>query len=277
MDAYQTLGVNRDASPEDIKRAYRKLAAQHHPDKGGDTAKFQEVQRAYETLSDPVKRQQHDNPFQSGPQGSHFEFHFGGGGPEDIFQRFFQQGFGGNPFGQRQHTRKNKDLRVTLNVDLASTLEDQQKTINVQTTKGDRFNVDISVPRGISSGTTIKYSQLGDNFFETLPRGDLYVVVNVLEHSNFQVQGYNLIAYMEIDALEAIIGVEKPVNGLDDKQFLVKIPKGCQYGTRLSISGQGLFKMNTNFRGDLIINVLVRIPNLTDEQIDVIKNIVHQN
>ena len=272
MDAYQTLGVSRDASPEDIKRAYRKLAAQHHPDKGGDTAKFQEIQSAYETLTDPQKRQQHDNPFQGGPHGTHFEFHFGGGGPEDIFQRFFQQGFGNSPFGQRQ-PRRNKDLRVTISVTLASTLQDQQKTINVQTTKGDRFNVDINIPRGVGNGTTIKYSQLGDNFFETLPRGDLYIVVEVLYNDKFEVQGHHLVSYVEIDAIDAMIGVERTVVGLDDKQFLVKIPKGCQYGTRLSIAGQGLYRMNTNQRGDLIVNVMISIPQLTDDQVAVLKNL----
>ena len=93
-DLYETLGVDRDASFDEIKKAYRKLASQHHPDKGGDTAKFQEIQNAYETLTDPNKRAQHDNPFQhhQGPNGSHFEFHFGGAGPEDIFQQFFSQG-----------------------------------------------------------------------------------------------------------------------------------------------------------------------------------------
>jgi DnaJ-class molecular chaperone len=134
-NAYETLGVPKGASDEEIKRAYRKLATQHHPDKqGGNTAKFQEIQSAYETLSDPVKRQQHDNPnpFQhfggGGPHGSHFEFHFGGG-PEDLFQQFFSQGFpGGHPFQQRQ-PRRNKDLRVQLQVTLASTLETQRKTI----------------------------------------------------------------------------------------------------------------------------------------------------
>jgi DnaJ-class molecular chaperone len=113
-NAYETLGVPKGASDEEIKRAYRKLATKHHPDKaGGDTSKFQEIQSAYETLSDPQKRQQHDNPnpfqhHQAGPNGSHFEFHFGGAGPEDIFAQFFNQGFGGHPFQQRQQQPTQK-------------------------------------------------------------------------------------------------------------------------------------------------------------------------
>jgi molecular chaperone DnaJ len=182
QDLYQILGVNKNATEEEIKQAYRKLAMKHHPDRGGDEKQFQEIKNAYEVLSDPVRRQQHDNP---GPfhhhhgnhEHSHFEFHFGGGGPQDIFSQFFNQGFGAHPF-QRQ-PRKNKDLRVRLGVDLASTLQSQEKTISVQTTKGDRFTVDVSIPRGIDDGTTIKFSQLGDNFFDTLTRGDLYVIISV--------------------------------------------------------------------------------------------------
>lgn len=273
MDAYQTLGVSRDASPEDIKRAYRKLAAQHHPDKGGDTAKFQEIQSAYETLTDPQKRQQHDNPFQGGPNGSHFEFHFGGGGPEDIFQRFFQQGFANNPFGQRQQQRRNKDLRISINVTLASTLEDQNKTVSVQTTKGERFNVDVHIPRGIDSGATIKYTQMGDNFFDTLPRGDLYIVINVIKHENYEVYGVNLVTRLEIDAIDAMLGVDKELTTIDNKTFSIKIPAGCQYGTRLSLSGQGLYKMNTNYRGDLIIELIVVVPQLSEQQLSLLKNL----
>ena len=184
-NAYETLGVPKGASEDEIKKAYRKLASQHHPDKGGDTAKFQEIQTAYETLSDPQKRAQHDNPnpfssFDNG-NGTHFEFHFGNGG-NDIFEHIFRQGpFGGpNPFNQRHHQpRRNKDLRVLLTVNLSDTLSDQKKTISVQTTKGDRYNVDVQIPRGVSNGTTITYSGMGDNMFETLTRGDLYVIINV--------------------------------------------------------------------------------------------------
>lgn len=275
-NAYEILGVPRGASDDEIKRAYRKLAAKHHPDKGGDTAKFQEIQQAYETLSDPAKRQQHDNPspFRSFDNGdTHFEFHFGGGGPEDIFQQFFRHGFGHSPFGQPHQQRRNKDLRITINVTLVSTLKDQQKTISVQTTKGERFNVDVNIPRGIQSGTTIKYGQLGDNFFDSLPRGDLYVVVEIIPQSGFQVHGTNLVVPIELDAIDAMIGIEKNITGLDGKEFMVKIPQGCQHGTRFSLQGQGLYHLNSQHRGDLIVNISITIPTLNEQQLTVLKNI----
>lgn len=279
-NAYETLGVPKGASDEEIKRAYRKLAAQHHPDKqGGNTAKFQEIQSAYETLSDPVKRQQHDNPnpFQhfghQGPNGSHFEFHFGGAGPEDIFAQFFQGFPGGHPFQRQQQPRRNKDLRVQLGVSLASTLEEQKKTISVQTTKGDRYNVDVNIPRGVSNGTTIKYSQMGDNMFDTLTRGDLYVIINVENDNRFELHGINLVTNLDIDSIDAMTGSEKIVRGIDGREYSIKIPQGCQYGTKFGLQGQGLYQMNSNIRGDLIVNVVVKTPMLNEQQLNMLRNI----
>jgi len=278
-NAYETLGVNRNASESDIKKAYKKLASKHHPDRGGDTAKFQEIQAAYDTLSDPMKRQQHDNPnpfggFHRGdPNGSHFEFHFGGGGPEDIFEQFFRGGR--NPFQQQRQVRRNKDLRVSILVSLASTLDDQIKKISVQTTKHDRFTIDVSIPKGVTNGTTIKFSGKGDNMFDTLPKGDLYVIVNVEEDPNFFVQGTTLIHQINIDCFEAIAGCEKEVTGIDGKVFKVKIPKGCQFGQKFGLAGQGLYFMNSSRRGDLVVDVNIQIPILNEDEITAIKNIRH--
>ena len=277
-DAYEILGVPRGASDADIKKAYRRLAGQHHPDKGGDTARFQEIQSAYETLSDPNKRAQHDNPNPFGPgfhghPGGGFEFHFGGGGPEDIFQQFFSQGFGGNPFQRHQQPRRNKDLRVQLTISLADTLNQQKKTISVQTTKGDRYNVDVDIPRGINNGTTIKYTQMGDNMFDTLTRGDLYVIINVEVDNRFELHGINVITNLEINSIEAMTGVDKIVKGIDGREYSVKIPQGCQYGTKFGLQGQGLFQMNTMHRGDLIVNVVVKTPMLSDIQLNMLRNI----
>jgi DnaJ-class molecular chaperone len=277
-NAYETLGVPKGASEEEIKRAYRKLASAHHPDKGGDTGKFQEIQSAYEILSDPVKRQQHDNPnpfqhHQTGPNGSHFEFHFGGGNPEDLFAQFFNQGFpGGHPFQQRQ-PRRNKDLRVQLQITLASTLEQQRKTISVQTTKGDRYNVDVDIPRGVGNGTTIKYSQMGDNMFDTLTRGDLYVIINLQPDNRFELHGINVVVNIEIDSIDAMLGCDKIIAGIDNKEYNIKIPQGCQQNTKFGLQGQGLYQMNTNHRGDLIAVINIKTPNLTEQQLNILRNI----
>jgi curved DNA-binding protein len=275
-NAYDTLGVPKGASNEDIKTAYRKLAAKHHPDRGGDTAKFQEIQSAYETLTDPQKRQQHDNPspFNGGPNGSHFEFHFGGNAPEDIFAHFFNQEFGHSPFGQpHRQARRNKDLRISISVPLASTLDTQLKTVSVQTTKGDRFNIDVNIPRGVSNGTTIKYGQMGDNFFDTLTRGDLYVIINVEHDGRLQINGMDLLLNLEIDSVDAMIGCEKIVQGIDGREFNVKIPAGCQFGQKFALQGQGLYQMNSPVRGDLVVSLIIHTAQLTDAQLTILRNI----
>ena len=270
-DAYSTLGVQRGATDEEIKRAYRKLAAKHHPDKeGGNTAKFQEIQGAYETLSDPQKRQEHDNPNPFGGN-SGFEFHFGGGGPQDIFSQFFSQR-AGHPF-QQQQPRRNKDLRINITVTLASTLNEQQKTVSVQTTKNEKFNIDVKIPRGVSNGTTIKYTQMGDNFFESLTRGDLYVIINVINDPRFELHGINLVSNLEISSIEAMTGTEKEIEGIDGSTFLIKIPQGCQFGTKFGLQGKGLYQMNTDYRGDLIVNTIIKTPTLTAAQIEILKTI----
>ena len=279
-NAYETLGVPKGASDAEIKKAYRRLAGQHHPDKGGDTAKFQEIQSAYETLSDPQKRAQHDNPspfgpgFQGHPGGSHFEFNFGGGGPDDLFQQIFSQQFGGfNPFHRQHQPRKNKDLRVQLTIQLVDTLQTQKKTISVQTTKGDRYNVDVEIPRGVNSGTTIKYANLGDNMFDTLTRGDLYVIINVENDNRFELHGINVLTNLEINSIDAILGCDKRVQGIDGTEFNVKIPQGCQYGAKFGLQSQGLYQMNSNHRGDLIVNVTIKTPILSETQLNQLRNI----
>lgn len=273
-NAYETLGVPKGASDEEIKRAYRKLAAKHHPDRGGNTAKFQEIQSAYETLTDPQRRAQHDNPFQHQQgNGSHFEFHFGGGNPNDIFAQFFSQGFGSNPFQRQAQPRRNKDLRINLQITLAETLNDQLRSVSVQTTKGERFTVDVNIPRGVNNSTTIKYSQMGDNFFDTLTRGDLYVIINIINDQRFSQHGINLVSDLEINSIEAMTGCDKIIKGIDDKEFYIKIPQACQFGTKFGLQGQGLYQMNTNVRGDLIVNVIIKTPSLTESQLNILRNL----
>lgn len=275
--AYETLGVSRDATDADIKKAYRQLASKHHPDKGGDTAKFQEVQVAYDTLSDPVKRQQHDNPnpFRGQPGGG-FEFHQHGGNADvnSIFETLFRQA--GNPggfYGRQQQPRKNKDLRVQLNIPLSSTLVSQKKTIAVQTTKGDTFNVDVDLPRGVSDGATVKYKSLGDNVIESLTRGDLYVIINVINDTSCQVHGINLVSQVEIDSIDAMLGVDKIVKGMNDKEYVVKIPAGCQQNAKFGLKAQGLYQMQSDVVGDLIVEVKIITPKLTLEQQEILKTL----
>lgn len=284
MTHYDTLGVSENASLDEIKKAYRKLANQHHPDKGGDTNQFQKIQTAYDTIGDQARRAQYDAE-RRGASGFRFTVNghdAGSGMPaemEEMLRNFgfaFGQGFAGHgdPFAHFRQPRKNKDLQIEIVVTLASTLNEQIKIINVKTTNGDVYPVEIKIPRGVRPSSTIKYPNLGDNFFSTLPRGDLYIKVQVQGDPNFGVDNLDLIKNMEIDCIRAMIGTNLVVHGLDDKKFELTIPPGTQPNTRFRIPDQGLFAMNQNVRGSLIINVKIHVPvNLTVEQQQTLKEL----
>ena len=143
----------------------------------------------------------------------------------------------------------------------------------MQTTKGDRFNIDVTIPRGVGHGTTIKFSQQGDNMFDTLTRGDLYVIINVIPDARYEIYGFDLVTNIEINSIAAMTGIEQEVVGLDERVFLVRIPVGCQYGSKFKLQGQGLYKMNTQLRGDLVVNVIIKTPTLSEEQLNILRNI----
>jgi curved DNA-binding protein len=287
MTHYDTLGVSDSASHDEIKRAYRRLANQHHPDKGGDTTRFQQIQSAYETLIDNDRRAQYDAE-RRGMGGFKFTVNghdMGGGMPhemEEMLRNFgfgfsFGQGFAnGDPFAHMRHPRKNKDLQIDITVELQSTLEPQTKIISVQTTNNDRFEVSVNIPRGVRSNTTIKYPNLGDNFFATLPRGDLYVRINVENNSSFLVEGIDLVKNIDLDCIDAILGTTLEVVTLDNKTLSVQIPNGIQHNGKLRLPNHGLYVMNQNSRGSLIICVNICVPtNLTENQLNLLRNLHH--
>ncbi len=270
MTHYNTLGVKDDATAEEIKRAYRKLASQHHPDKGGDVKKFQEIEEAYRVLSDANQRQQYDMQ-RNGFGSTHF--HWQSGNIDDIFRQF---GFGDVFGGMRQQQRRNKDLRIELPVPLVSTLESQVKIISVSTTNGQRETVEVNIPRGVTNGTTVKYAGLGDNLFNTIPRGDLYVHFKVHSAENFLVNGIDLYTPVHVNCLQAITGGSVRVAGLDGKMFDLTIPPGTQAGTRFRIHHQGLYQMNSEHRGHLYVETQITVPqNLTESQIEIIRNLIN--
>lgn len=285
MNHYETLGINEKTNADEIKKAYRKLASQHHPDKGGDTKKFQEIQTAYDTLSNDEKRQRYDmerQGFGGHPGGAHFTWHTTGGGPDlgDIFRQF---GFPGSPFDhihnahRQQQPRRNKDLRIEIPIPLVSTLEEQSRTLSVKTTTGHEEIVNVKIPRGVSTGTQIKYPNLGDNLFETLPRGDLIVQFTVHNADGFFVNGIDLYTKINVNCLLAIVGGEIEINGLNGSTFVLTIPPGSQPGIKFRISRQGLYELNSDRRGDLYAEMHVIIPqNLSTEQLGTIRSLINK-
>lgn len=276
---YETLGVSETATQEEIKKAYRALASKHHPDKGGNTAKFQEIQAAYGFLEDTDKRAQYDQ-LRSQPQ-SH-PFNFGRGnvpGMEDLFREF---GFGFGPHGftqhrpqPQQHVRRNRDLAIELVLELADTLEVQKRVVSIQTSGGERITVEVDIPRGIRSGAVAKYPNLGDNMFSTLPRGDLHITFSIKDHPIFKVNGIDLITTVDINCLDAIIGCSKEFPTLDHRTFSLSVPPATQPGTKFKIGGQGLYAMNQSNRGNLYLVANITVPtDLTKVQLELIQQLL---
>lgn len=275
MNYYEILEIAKTATPDEIKRAYRKLASKHHPDKGGDTSKFQQIEEAYRILSDPQQRAQYDNP----PQQNNFRFDFGGQNAgmnlDDIFQQFGFQ-FGGHPFQQHRAPR-NHDLRTQLVLSLQDTQRDQIKTLSIRHTNGTRHTVDVRIPRGITSGTTIQFGGLGDAVVNNAPPGNLLVEVVVNDHPKFTRSGLDITTRLTLDVWDAIIGSEQTVHGINGEQYVIKTPFGCQPGQKLKISGEGLWGFQNDIKGHLFVQVDVVIPkNMNDRQIELIRQIKQQ-
>lgn len=229
-DHYATLGVAKNATPEDIKKAYRRLAAIHHPDKGGDTAEFQKVQAAYETLSDPQKKQQYDNPNpfgQSNPFGnpSGFEFHMNGFGMGDIFEQMFGQ----RPFNGRP---QQPSYRTLVWVSLGQVLTGDEVTVQLQV-NGIVHTVKLSIPQGIENGQTIRYDNL-------IKDSILIVEFRIQPHPIFERHGLDLVAEQEVSVLDLIAGGSFKFTTLSGKELDVTVKPSTQPGSQLRIQSEGL-------------------------------------
>jgi len=275
MDYYSTLGVGRNASQDEIKKAYRSMAMKHHPDRGGDEKKFKEIEEAYRTLSDPQKKQMFDmgvdpNHQQGGFNQGPFEFHFGAGDINDFFGNF---GFG-NGFGRRP-MRKNKTLNIVLDITLEDVL--RGKDINAEITipgTNKKKMVNISIPPGIETGQQIRYEGMGDNSISDLRPGDLIVNVNVLPHPKFYREGSNIIHEKHISIWDAITGSNINIETLDRKTLNITIPPGTQPDTVLSCKQEGLPNIRTRQRGSLLVRIKIDVPrNLSKEQIELVEKI----
>lgn len=281
-DFYATLQVNRNASPDEIKKSYRKLAMKFHPDKNpGDKKaedKFKELSEAYEVLSDPKKRDMYDQfgfvgnqpppgggsggfgggPFGGGPGGESFQDAFG-----DIFGDIFggaagkRGGFGG---GQRR--MRGADLRYTLNVSFEESATGAEKTISYIRSRAGRdetAKLSVKIPAGVKQGQRLRLAGEGDGGPNSGPPGDLFVIVNVQGHDLFQRNEDDVILELPIPFTDAILGSTVEVPTLTNKVAL-KIPPGSHSGQILRLKGKGFPKTGGYGNGDMLIKLLVDTP-----------------
>jgi curved DNA-binding protein len=264
-DYYQTLGVNENASPDEIKKAYRTLANKHHPDKGGDQARFKDISVAYENLSDPQKKAEYDQQ-RMNPMGTQFHFHTGNP---------FGDIFGGNPFpqghpfgdifgGHRGQIRRNRDLNIQCTVSLVDSYLGKELEANFQLPSGRHQTVKINVPAGIANNDTIRYNGLGDDSVQNAPRGNLNVTIIVTPDPNFERRGDDLYAIVNITPIEAMIGCKKTVYSITGDKMELDIRPGIESGVEFASNGNGFTNVNNGHRGRFVSIIKIKTPTVTD-------------
>ena len=240
-DLYAILGVSRGASGDEIKRAYRKLAMQHHPDRGGDQARFQEIQQAYDVLSDPQRRQAHDNPQ---PQPMNFDFHGAG------FQDIFSQMFGQNGFGPTQS--KPSAVRLAVWISLRDVAQGGKRTLSLATNSGTNM-VEIDIPLAVNDGDNVRYPGVAPN------RQDLVVTFRITPDANWQRSGLDLLTNQSVVVWDLIQGGEITFRDLVDNELRLRIPPGTQPGTKMRLRNRGLRNV-AGSQGDIYVQLSCHLP-----------------
>jgi len=266
-DYYQTLGISENASPDEIKKAYRTLANKHHPDKGGDQAKFKDISVAYDTLSDTQKKAEYDHQ-RAHPGGQQFHFNTGNpfGGGFDPFGGAFPQG---HPFGDifahmRGQTRRNRDLNIQCTISLLDSYLGKQLEANYQLPSGRSQTVAINVPAGIVHGDTIRYNGLGDDSIAGAPRGNLNVTILVTGDPIYSRQGDDLYSTVDINPIEAMIGCKKTIKTITGGTMNLDIRAGVEHGTEFASNGQGFVNVNNGRKGRFVTVVRIKTPIIKD-------------
>ena len=263
-DYYETLGVPKSASADELKKAFRRAAIQHHPDKGGDEAKFKEVNEAYEALSNPEKRQRYDqfghagmggasgggNPF-GGAQGQNINFDFSDlGGFGDLFNSFF---------GGAQRQRRGRDYQTIVELSFEEAIFGTEKEVKLshRTTANKDGVLKLKIPAGVDDGNTIRLREHGEHI-EGGPAGDLYVQIRVRPHKMFTREGSLILSAVHVNMIDAALGTEIDVQTVDG-QVRMKIPAGTQSGTDFKLSGHGV-PVGADKRGAHIVTIVVDTP-----------------
>ena len=313
-DYYEILGVNRQAGPGEIKKAYRKLAVKYHPDRNPDDKeaenRFKEISEAYAVLSDQENRRKYDRFGHAGFREQHSRedifrnFDVGdmfkdfGFGTEDLFSHIFggRRSAGSRPYGRRsrreadygsffgdfgqgrpQTRRKGADITLDLHVPLFEAVFGARRLIAFNTDEGVT-KITVKIPPGIDTGKKLRLTGKGSPSPDPGGRpGDLLVQIIVTPDDRFRREGENLVVDAEIKPSESLLGTETQIDTLDGKHLNLKIPPGTPGHTKLRIKGHGAPRLKGPGRGDLFVRVLVSSSSqLTERQKELLQALAEE-
>jgi curved DNA-binding protein len=284
QDYYELLGVSKDASGADIKKAFRKLARKYHPDVAEDEdaaeEKFKQINEAYEVLGDPEKRQRYDQLGSNwdgrggGGGGDGGGFDFGGTGFSDFFEAYFGGSGGGgmpggrSPFGGMggaPRARRGADIEGRIMVTLGEVNDGSVREISLTRPGGAPETLKVKVPQGVEDGQRLRVSGKGDPGAAGGSSGDLYLVITYSRHPEFEVEGADLVHELELPPHQLVLGTQVSVPTVGGR-LKMKVPECSQPGDRLRVSGKGLVKSGGD-HGDLYVELGAQFPeSLTDDE-----------
>jgi DnaJ-class molecular chaperone len=276
-DYYKILGVEKNAPPEEIKKAFRKLAVKYHPDRNPNDKsaedRFKEINEAYAVLSDPKKKEEYDTYGSSGFHKQYsqedifrgFDFSnvykdMGAGGGEDIFSRLFGGSFGrgGGRGGFRAGPKRGGDLEMEVEIGFRDAVQGAEKLVGFRR-NGQREELKIKIPAGVDNGSKIRLTGKGSQGEGGGPDGDLFLTMRVLPDQVFTRDGGDLFVDRTIPFSAACLGTSLDVPTLEgDKR--IKVPAGMQPGTKIRLKGCGIKPLGSNAKGDLYVKISVHVP-----------------
>jgi curved DNA-binding protein len=292
QDYYATLGVKRDASEEDIKKAYRTLARKTHPDidkTSGAAERFKQISEAYEVLKDPATRKRYDELGASWKEGQEFTpppgYDFGGGRPRgprrtrttrthaggfegfsSFFEQMFGDRFGDGGFAYESQARQGPSIEAQMSISLEDAMRGAKRTIRLQTEdpSAPPRTIEVSIPAGTTTGTVMRLR--GQGASGEAGAGDLLLHVDIAPHPRFEVRGHDLSAVVAIAPHQAALGARVPLATADGGEVTITVPAGSSSGKKLRLRGQGLPRRD-GARGDLIVELSIVVPaTLTEEE-----------
>lgn len=256
IDPWSVLGVKRDASADDIKAAYRRLARDHHPDLGGDPDRFIEIQNAYQQLTAPPQSQ----PTAQSQTGF-----------ADLFHNPFEELFSGWGFVYPNSVRRNNNFETQASISVAESITGCKRTIRIND-NGNVKTIDIVIPQGSQSGDVIKYAGMGSSAHADIPPGSLYVKILIEPFGDYQIQDSNLCCERTISVWQALLGTQITVIDPEGSGIQVQVPAGTASHTILRVPERGGFCRNRNKRADILIKLTIQMPKITLEQRQIIQN-----